>query len=424
MVFLARAQADPELEQAAVKERRRLRQERPQRILYAVGPGDVVGQYRALAEGREPPFQFCLSFTRQFLESCADTGATAHLISWHARRDALQVGRHRVENRPQPRLYYARGLKHYLGSVLYGLGIVAQAVRDRATVVIVDSGTTRWFVLAPLALLRIPVIAVMHSTLWPAGFPPRRRSERILRILDGFFFRRIAAATVCVSPECARQARAVAGKAKGGFYQFRPQYREDFLPRVAPVPPGPLKPLQVLFLGRVEEYKGVFLLVSAAERLEKQMPGQFRWRMVGGGEAFAALEARIRERHLEEIVQVEPMLPGEAAALEALSWSHVVVVPTTSKFKEGLAMTAVESVLAGRPVVVSSVVPAGEILGRAAMKAETDSVDSLVNRLCRLAQEPALYAEMQRATGAVQAQFYDRAQGLGNVLQRAIAELP
>jgi glycosyltransferase involved in cell wall biosynthesis len=83
------------------------------------------------------------------------------------------------------------------------------------------------------------------------------------------------------------------------------------------------------------------------------------------------LAHQIQERKLGHVVKAEGILSGEEKALETLGWAHAMVVPTTSQFVEGLAMTAAESVLAGRPVVVSSVVPAWEVLGRAAIKAET-----------------------------------------------------
>lgn len=414
MNFLARAEANSEPESTGNK---------PRRILYAVGPGDVVGQYRDLLSGKEPPFQMALSFSRQFLDGCDESGAVAHLMSWHPRHDNLPVGRHRVENRPKPSLYYGSGLRHHLGATLYGFTVVAQALRERATVVIADSGTTHWIVLSLLSVFRIPVIAVLHNTLWPMGFPSKRRIDRFFRRLDGWFFRHIAAATVCVSPECERQVRVLAGTPKGPVYQCRAQYREGFLSRVEPTPDPSLRPFRVLFMGRIEEFKGVFLILSVAERLERELPGRFAWRIVGSGSASVELARQIQERKLGHVVKAEGMLSGEEKALETLGWAHAMVVPTTSQFIEGLAMTAAESVLAGRPVVVSSVVPAWEVLGHAAIKAETDNVDSLVGAFRKLALEPWYYEECRRATVEARAQFYDRSQGLGAVLQRAIANL-
>lgn len=393
------------------------------RILYAVGPGDVVGQCRNLLEGKEPPFQLGMSFSQQFLDVCEEAGAAAHLISCHGRKDRLQYGKHLVENRPQPRWYHADGIKHYIGTVMYGLEIVAQAVRECATVVVIDSGTTRWFVLSLLGLFGIPVIPVLYSALWPMGFPPTRRIDRIILTLDAWFFRRVASATVCMSPELERQVNLAAHKPKGPMFQFRPQYREEFLRRVPPVPPPPFHPFNVLFLGRVEEFKGVFLILSMAERLETEMPGSFKWRIFGAGAASDRLQTQIRERNLAEFVHAGRMLPNEQSAMETLGWAHAMIVPTTSQFKEGLAMTAAECVLAGRPVVLSDVVPAWEILGEAGIKCRTDSVDSFVDSLKKLALDPAYYEKHRRATKNVQAQFYDRQQGVGNVILRAVAAL-
>jgi glycosyltransferase involved in cell wall biosynthesis len=393
------------------------------RILYAIGPGDVVGQYRDILEGKPPAFQIGMSFSIQFVEWCDLAGATAHLISWFTRPDELQVGRHRVENRPKSSLYYGSGLKHHLGSMLYGLKIIMQALRERPDVLIVDSGTTHWIVLSLLSLFRIPVIAVIHNTLWPMGFPPQRRLDKLLRSLDGVFFRHFAAATVAVSPECERQVRVVAGKTKGPVYQCRAQYRHGFLDRVHAVPLHSDLPFRTLFLGRIEENKGIFLILAVAERLEIELPGQFAWKIVGSGSASEELERQVSERRLGHMVQVEGRIPDEQKALETFNWAHAMIVPTTSTFCEALPMVAAESVLAGRPVVVSDVVPAWQVLGPAAIKAETDNVDSFVEAFRRLASDTQYYEECQRATAAVQSQFYDAQQGLGNVIGRAVLNL-
>lgn len=393
------------------------------RILYALGPGDVVGLYRDLQEGRAPAFQMCMPFSTQFLDWCDEAGAEAHALSWHSRRDSIQVGQHRVENRPKPSWCFAHGLKYHVGTVVYGLSIVAQAVKGRATVVVADSGATHWFVFSLLVLLRIPVVAVLHNALWPRGYPPSRMQARWLLWLDGWFFRRIAAATVCVSPECERQVRQVAGTPRGPVYQCRAQFRKNFLSRVAPPDSRAMRPFNVLFMGRMEEFKGVFLILAIAERLESELAGQFRWRMVGSGPAFEALQNAVTDRGLSPVVVIEASLPDEQKALETMGWAHAMVVPTTSRFNEGLAMTAAEAVLAGRPVVISSVVPAWEVLGGAAIQAEADNVNSFVAAFKRLALDADYYETCRRATGGVQGQFYDRQQGLGNVLGQAIAAL-
>jgi glycosyltransferase involved in cell wall biosynthesis len=217
--------------------------------------------------------------------------------------------------------------------------------------------------------------------------------------------------------------RKVAKKPRGPVYQFKAQYHENFLSRVNPVLQVPFRPFQILFMGRIEESKGVFLILSIAEHLEKELPGQFVWKIVGAGSASDALERQVRERKLDRFVEVPGKLQSEQEALETFGWAHAMVVPTTSRFCEGFAMTAAEAVLAGRPVVVSTTVPAMEVLGKAAIQAETDSIESFADAFRRLALEPNYYDSCQRAALAAQAQFYDRSQGLGAILGRSISDL-
>lgn len=397
--------------------------EPPLRILYAVGPGDVAGLYRDLQAGNDPAFQIGLPFSKQFLDWCDRYGAECHAISWCPRRDLLPHGPHRLENRPKHQLYFARGWKHHLGNFLYGWNVAGQAIRNRAQMVVVDSGTSQWIAFSLLRLWRIPVIAVIHATLWPRGFPPRRKLDRVLLFFDGLFFRHFAAATVCVSPECERQIRQVAGTPRGPIYQCRAQYRHGFLDQVAPPPDPGTPPFRILFLGRVEEVKGVASILEIAERLELELPGRFAWKIVGDGSMLGLLRQQAEERRLSNIVELPGRLPDQRQALDTFAWAHAVIVPTTSRFPEGLAMTAAEGALAGRPVIVSSVVPAWEILGAAAIQVPAGDVAAFAAAIRKLALDPDSYRTCQRATLDAQGQFYDRSQGLGSVLGRAIAAI-
>jgi glycogen(starch) synthase len=419
------------------------REGRHLRILYALGPGDVVQFYRDVTAGRPPSFQMSMAFSQQFLDWCDQAGleeqgpvqaGSSELrqnqgsvvvdgVSSHPRADRLEIDAHCVENRPRWQIGNGRGWRFYLGQLWYGLRVVRWAVAEGADVVIADSGTTEWIVLGMLSLFRTPVIAVLHNTLWPMGHRPRRGVALILRRLDGIFFRHIAAATVGVSPECVRQVREIAGVPRGPVLECRAQFRTGFLSRIVPVPGANRSPFQVLFLGRLEAIKGVWLMLDLARLLEAEHAGAFRWRMVGYGSQFEPLKQSIVAAGLEQVVQVDSSLPSEEAALETMSWAHAMIVPTMPDFCEGLAMTAAECVLAGRPVVVSSVVPAWEVLGGAALKAEAGNVARFAEAFRRLAFEPGCYEACQQATSGVQGQFYDRSQGLGNVLGGAVLAL-
>ena len=152
------------------------------------------------------------------------------------------------------------------------------------------------------------------------------------------------------------------------------------------------------------------------------MPDQFNWRLIGAGSALAALQARLTERGLTGIVQATGRLPREDV-LQAYGWAHANIVPTMADYSEGLAMTAAEAILAGRPVVVSKVVPAWEILGPAAVIAETGNTESFADALSRLALDVPFYRSCEAATTKVQEQFYRESSGLGAVIGQAITAI-
>src|SRR5690348_15526636 len=59
------------------------------RVLYALGPGDVVEAYRHWRAGKEVESEMSVPFSAQFLDWCESTGATAHLVSWNTKREVV-----------------------------------------------------------------------------------------------------------------------------------------------------------------------------------------------------------------------------------------------------------------------------------------------------------------------------------------------
>src|SRR4029450_5362342 len=74
----------------------------PLRILYAAGPGDVVGTFRHWRQGRDDPSEVAVTYSGQFYDLCRDLGAEADVISHCPRRDEQRDGRFRVQHRPVP----------------------------------------------------------------------------------------------------------------------------------------------------------------------------------------------------------------------------------------------------------------------------------------------------------------------------------
>ncbi len=100
----------------------------------------------------------------------------------------------------------------------------------------------------------------------------------------------------------------------------------------------------VLYIGRLEDYKGIFDVVEVAARF-KDVP----FRMVGTGNHAEKLRDLIASRGLTNIE-----LTGNqtrAQVLEHLAWAKLCLVP--SRWNETFGLTAAEAMAAGVPVIVT-----------------------------------------------------------------------
>ncbi|WP_214104526.1 glycosyltransferase [Acrocarpospora catenulata] len=108
--------------------------------------------------------------------------------------------------------------------------------------------------------------------------------------------------------------------------------------------PSPLEAPTVLAIGRLTRVKGFDLLIKAWQRVAADFPG-WRLRIVGAGPQMAHLATAVRDRELEDSVQ----LPGPIADIGAqLDGASVLAL---SSRHEGFSMTIVEALSKGVPVV-------------------------------------------------------------------------
>jgi glycosyltransferase involved in cell wall biosynthesis len=212
----------------------------------------------------------------------------------------------------------------------------------------------------------------------------------------------------------------LAGSTHGPLLQYRPQFHEGFFQKFPEPPPHEQRPFGIIFTGRVERNKGVFDILDMAEHLEQKYPKQFFWTICGQGNALDKLRESARQRNLVHIVNMPGWLMPEHY-FEVYARSHIAIVPTTSKFAEGLAKAAVEAALAGRPVITNPVVPALEVMRSACIEAVTDDVDSYVRVIEEIAENKELYEQKRAACPKATREFFDRSQGLNAALRKSIA---
>jgi glycogen synthase len=391
------------------------------RVFHTGGPGDIIAAHRFWRRNEHCPTEVTITFSSQFEQFCEDIGAEAYIVGYNSRKEILKDGAFTLEHRPKP-MPGARGALYHLAEIFYGLGLLVTAVRFRANVAVIDSGSTYYFVTSLFRLMGIRVIAVLYNTLWPRGFPPTRRVPRAILALDSLFYRHVATAVIGVSPECTRQVAQVTGGRHAPLYEISAQFPREYFAQIPPPPPFDHRPFQIMFIGRVNRSKGVFDILEMAQKVEASVPGQVRWEICGSGPDLEELRRRHRDMGLESIVNIRGWTPL-SDLLEVYARSQAAIVPTRSSFIAGLEMTAAEAILAGRPLITNPVVPALELLRPACVEARTDDVDSYVEGVLKLIGDREYYESLRRACPELGEQFYDRSLGLAAVLKRAVEPL-
>ena len=216
---------------------------RPLRLVYAAGPGDVVGTYRHWKEGRDDPSQVAITYSGQFYDLCRDLGAEALVVSHCPRRDEVADGPFRVMNKPAP--FHAKlGPLYALGQVLKGLWLTARAVRFGADAVVVMGGVA-WFSLSLLPLFRVKVIPTLHAKLRQPTHPPSGINRHVWW-LNGQFFGGAASAVIYISDGVLEQLTGLAGELEAPVTYFVPTYREGSFQRGEEGRPPAAPPFRVL----------------------------------------------------------------------------------------------------------------------------------------------------------------------------------
>ncbi|HZR82405.1 MAG TPA: glycosyltransferase family 4 protein [Candidatus Binatia bacterium] len=153
---------------------------------------------------------------------------------------------------------------------------------------------------------------------------------------------------------------------------------------------GPCDPDRVVFVGRVEHYKGVDVLVRGWPSVRAARP-QARLEVVGAGAALATLRRRVADGGIGGVT-----FHGFASEDEKVAWLRRATVVVQPSRKEGWGLTVLEANACGAPVVAADVpglrdsvrdgetgflVPAGDPAGLGAAIARVLGDASLRDRL-------------------------------------------
>ncbi len=145
---------------------------------------------------------------------------------------------------------------------------------------------------------------------------------------------------------------------------------------------SPVQPIpdrrRLVCVGRLGRSKGHPILLEAASRLRDEGL-DFDVLLVGDGELRPYLTEQIRERGLEDVVQIAGWLDGEGVRT-ALIDSRGLVLPS---FGEGLPVVIMEALALARPVIATRIAGISELVedGGNGWIVNASSVDQLTNAM-------------------------------------------
>ena len=389
------------------------------RILYAAGPGDVVGTYNYWVTGQDDPSQVSITYSSQFYEVCRDLNAEAYVISSCPQRKFLHDGKFRIKHRPNP-LPSSSALFYHLGQLWYGLRLIASAIRFRADVAVVADGTTHWFILSLLSWLGVQVIPSLHCGLWRKYVPPSKLQDLILK-LSRHWFARMCTAILAVSDEISEQIEQLTGNQQLQVQRFTPIYRREQFAGIAP-PPERRSPFRILFVGRIEYSKGVFDLLEMAKHLAATGRDDITFDLCGEGSVLQALRLAAKQAGVDSRF----VCHGHCNKLkmrQMFNRSHVIIVPTRTEFAEGFNKVVAEGVLSGRPVVTSTVCPALSYVRDAVVEVPPNDLMAYSNAVIKLCDDRQFYEQKRKKCQGLQEQFYDNSQGWGAALKSVLVSI-
>jgi glycogen(starch) synthase len=158
-----------------------------------------------------------------------------------------------------------------------------------------------------------------------------------------------------------------------------------------------------------------------AELLRSRGCTAVEFNICGQGSALADVHKLVRATGLDEIVRFHGQCSGPELK-KMYEHAHVVVVPTTTDFRDGFNQVVAEAALAGRIVVTSRVCPAIRYVNAVVREVEPDDVQGYAGALEELYRVRT--GCMNRALDkADRDRFFDVSYGWATAVERVVRSL-
>jgi glycogen synthase len=379
------------------------------RIAYHQGPGDVVGTFNHWIQNRPDPRIPVVTYSSMFYTLMKKIDADSLLLSESRAKPSVDVPQFRFAELRRNR---RPGLINYIYDEFSFSRRAAREIRlfqPHIVLLATDSPSFLHYLLPSSTR----IVLTVHNTFWPMGQKSMAVKSRIKRALIARYLRRVAGA-VCTSPECNTQLAELRGDACGIFTE---------MPQVASKYFWPVREsreiIRILYVGRIEESKGIFDLFQAFEALHDRFP-HVELTFAGSGSAERELANRIGSSTVGSRIRYLGQLSADDIHSE-LDKSDLLVCPTRTSFNEGLALVVVEAAIHGVPTLLSSIIPAKDLVPKAHIEFRADDSNDLRDKLEDILSDTFRYQDMRRRLIALRGAFSDSSLSWGSQLYRAIS---
>lgn len=151
-------------------------------------------------------------------------------------------------------------------------------------------------------------------------------------------------------------------------------------------------PVEILYVGRLEPYKGIETLLKAFASASKRVEGNVRLRIVGDGSLRAELEAAAGSLSVADAVTFSGWVSSNDIP-DVYRNADIYVLPSVV---EGMPNGLLESMAAGLPAIASTVPGVEELLvhGTTGLTFAPGDTNALADNLCELIESHVLRQQM------------------------------
>ena len=353
--------------------------------------GDVVEESRiAAASPEEVPKGGPDTFTASFLKMVCNDPVL--LISWGWEESHYKTGSIEAHTYKRP-----IGFEKALGAIK----IFNRLVRFKPDAVLcVQDGPGLWATSIACRWLNIPLIHSRQRAIRVKGDPWHRR---VTAAIDGQVIRR-AAGVICHGPFTHRQLREI-GVPEDKIVEFDvavDDIKEGISNSVLELEAEKTTSVKtILFLGRIEESKGVFDLLKACIPILNSRE-DISIVYVGDGGALSHLRRYVEKEGLNSRVRFTGRVPHKEIGRQ-LKAATVLVTPTRRGL-EGRSMVVLEGLAMGTPVIAPNAGPFPLVIedGVNGLLFECDSIQDLRTKIENVLNDPGLRRKLSQGALATE----------------------